>query len=90
MLVKLVGFQGSVSIMAHSLGSVLSYDVLCNQPQLHAALNLPRPSSQSPEAIQQSKRARLSPIDTQVPTHPSAISRPSLKCVSCIHLCPWL
>lgn len=26
--------QGSVSIMAHSLGSVLTYDVLCNQPLL--------------------------------------------------------
>lgn len=23
--------QGKVSIMAHSLGSVLSYDILCNQ-----------------------------------------------------------
>ncbi len=59
--------QGSVSVMAHSLGSVLSYDVLCNQPQLHAALHLHQPPSQSPEAIQQAKRARLSPIDTQVP-----------------------
>lgn len=25
--------QGSVSILAHSLGSVLCYDILCNQPQ---------------------------------------------------------
>lgn len=26
--------QGKVSILAHSLGSVLCYDILCNQPQL--------------------------------------------------------
>lgn len=56
--------QGSVSIMAHSLGSVLSYDVLCNQPHLYAALNLPK--AHSPDAVQQSKRARLSHTDSQV------------------------
>lgn len=30
--------QGSVSILAHSLGSVLCYDVLCGQPQAAPAL----------------------------------------------------
>ena len=30
--------QGEVSILAHSLGSVLCYDTLCNQPHLFAAL----------------------------------------------------
>ncbi|CAL8470099.1 g9641 [Coccomyxa elongata] len=58
-------FQGSVSIMAHSLGSVLSYDVLCNQPHLYAGLHLPQPPAHSPEAVQQSKRARLGSADTQ-------------------------
>uniref|UniRef100_A0A1D2AB48 DDHD domain-containing protein n=1 Tax=Auxenochlorella protothecoides TaxID=3075 RepID=A0A1D2AB48_AUXPR len=36
------GFKGKVSIMAHSLGSVLSYDVLCNQA---AAAGAPGPES---------------------------------------------
>ncbi|CAL5218604.1 g301 [Coccomyxa viridis] len=40
-------FQGKVSIMAHSLGSVLTYDILCNQPDLYSALNV-RPLSASP------------------------------------------
>lgn len=26
--------------MAHSLGSVLTYDILCNQPDLYSALNV--------------------------------------------------
>ena len=39
--------QGKVSIMAHSLGSVLTYDILCNQPDLYSALNV-RPLSASP------------------------------------------
>lgn len=30
--------QGEVSILAHSLGSVLCYDTLCNQPHLFEAL----------------------------------------------------
>ncbi len=30
--------QGEVSVLAHSLGSVLCYDILCNQPHLYAAL----------------------------------------------------
>lgn len=30
--------QGEISILAHSLGSVLCYDVLSNQPHLHANL----------------------------------------------------
>ena len=30
--------QGEVSILAHSLGSVLCYDILCNQPHLHKSL----------------------------------------------------
>ncbi len=29
------GFTGTVSILAHSLGSVLTYDVLCNQVTKH-------------------------------------------------------
>ena len=32
--------QGKVSIMAHSLGSVLTFDILCNQPDLYSALNV--------------------------------------------------
>ena len=33
--------------MAHSLGSVLSYDILCNQPDLYSALNVKPLSSPS-------------------------------------------
>ena len=36
----MVCVQGKVSIMAHSLGSVLTYDILCNQPDLYSALNV--------------------------------------------------
>lgn len=69
--------QGGVSVMAHSLGSVLSYDVLCNQPHLYAGLHLPQPQAHSPEAVQQTKRARIDPADTQVPILP-----PSLTCTT--------
>ena len=31
--------------MAHSLGSVLAYDILCNQPDLYSALNVRRLSA---------------------------------------------
>ena len=34
-------FQGKVSILGHSLGSVMCYDVLCNQPSLYANLGVP-------------------------------------------------
>lgn len=53
-------FKGNISIMAHSLGSVLMWDVLCNQPHLHAGLSDMPPSLQpvplaprpSPPALQ--------------------------------------
>lgn len=45
--------------MAHSLGSVLSYDILCNQPHLYASLDTLKTSQPSPEAAQRSKRARM-------------------------------
>lgn len=47
--------QGKVSIMAHSLGSVLTYDILCNQPDLYSALNV-RPLSASPSNRRSSAR----------------------------------
>ena len=34
--------------MAHSLGSVLMWDILCNQPELHAALAHPPASPSAP------------------------------------------
>ncbi|KAK9800186.1 hypothetical protein WJX73_006192 [Symbiochloris irregularis] len=37
-------FKGNVSIMAHSLGSVLMWDILCNQPHLQAHLHELAPS----------------------------------------------
>lgn len=46
--------QGPVSIMAHSLGSVLTYDVLCNQPQLDARAANPKPTPDQPAAAPQS------------------------------------
>ena len=43
--------QGKVSIMAHSLGSVLTYDILCNQPDLYSALNVkPLPGDRQSKA----------------------------------------
>lgn len=45
--------QGPVSIMAHSLGSVLTYDVLCNQPPLDAHAVNPNPNP-TPDATPQS------------------------------------
>lgn len=50
--------QGKVSIMAHSLGSVLSYDILCNQPDLYSALNV-RPLSGSASDRRSSAPVRL-------------------------------
>ena len=38
--------QGPVSIFSHSLGSVLMWDILCNQPQLFKQLHT-RPTSAS-------------------------------------------
>ena len=64
--------QGGVSIMAHSLGSVLSYDVLCNQPHLYAGLHLPQLPAHSPEAVRQSKEARLASAGSQVPLFPAS------------------
>ena len=58
--------QGQVSIMAHSLGSVLCYDILCNQPGLFAALQRPPPSVIPPQEPQP-KRPRHAPSDAQVP-----------------------
>ena len=43
---RLLCLQGTISIMAHSLGSVLMWDVLCNQPQLAAHLHELPPSIQ--------------------------------------------
>ncbi|KAK9808811.1 hypothetical protein WJX72_004107 [[Myrmecia] bisecta] len=37
------GFQGTVSIVAHSLGSVLCFDILCNQPHLFEQLRVSSP-----------------------------------------------
>ena len=51
--------QGKVSIMAHSLGSVLTYDILCNQPDLYSALNV-RPLSASPSNRRSSAPVSLS------------------------------
>lgn len=44
--------------MAHSLGSVLSYDILCNQPDLYSALNV-RPLSTSASDRRSSAQVRL-------------------------------
>lgn len=78
--------QGSVSIMAHSLGSVLSYDVLCNQPHLYAGLHLPQPPAHSPEAVQQSKRARLGSADTQVPVFPPSLCIPNIQVTQLLYV----
>jgi len=44
--------QGEVSILAHSLGSVLCYDILCNQPHLYARLlEKRRQEDPSPERV---------------------------------------
>jgi hypothetical protein len=43
--------------MAHSLGSVLSYDILCNQPDLYSALNV-RPLSTSASDRRSSAQVR--------------------------------
>ena len=51
--------------MAHSLGSVLCFDILCNQPHLFAALPRP-PSAASPQEQPQPKRPRHAPSDAQV------------------------
>jgi hypothetical protein len=50
--------QGKVSIMAHSLGSVLAYDILCNQPDLYSALDV-RPLSSSGSDRRSSALVRL-------------------------------
>ena len=58
MLLASPSMQGKVSIMAHSLGSVLSYDILCNQPDLYSALNV-RPLSSSASDRRSSAPVRL-------------------------------
>lgn len=40
--------QGKVSILAHSLGSVLCYEILCNQPHLFEQLEFNLHGSQAP------------------------------------------
>ena len=47
-----------MSVMAHSLGSVLTYDVLCNQPQLDARTVNPNPTPDQPAAAPQSTEDR--------------------------------
>ena len=50
--------------MAHSLGSVLTFDILCNQPDLYSALNvkpLPR-DRQSKAFVSPSCQAALMPV----------------------------
>ena len=43
--------QGEVSILAHSLGSVLCYDTLCNQPHLFEALQEKQQQQLKPAAV---------------------------------------
>jgi hypothetical protein len=52
--------QGRVSILAHSLGTVLSYDVLCNQPHLFAALEVNEGAPSPPPHPPAAKRPRPS------------------------------
>lgn len=33
-------FSGKVSVMGHSLGSIITYDILCNQPHLYSRLGV--------------------------------------------------
>eukprot|EP00884_Botryococcus_braunii_P003989 jgi/Botrbrau1/13591/Bobra.0307s0010.1 len=53
-------FKGKVSILAHSLGTVLSYDILCNQPHLYAALEVNEGAPAPPPKPRTSKRPRRS------------------------------
>lgn len=43
--------QGEVSILAHSLGSVLSYDILCNQPHLFSRMQHATPGATLPDQL---------------------------------------
>lgn len=63
--------QGKVSILAHSLGSVLCYEILCNQPHLfdHLEFNIPSgtpaPSDTSNAAVSFHKTQQSSASETQ-------------------------
>ncbi|KAK9852138.1 hypothetical protein WJX84_007417 [Apatococcus fuscideae] len=79
------GFKGPVSLLAHSLGSVLSYDILCNQP-LHSRRaadpllhSLPPPSIWStPSQSQTSKRSNPCTTAVAAGVSPSAAAVPAL------------
>lgn len=58
------GLQGKVSILAHSLGTVLSYDILCNQPHLFAALEVNEGAPAPPPRPPSSKRRRSSTTES--------------------------
>lgn len=61
--------QGQVSILAHSLGSVLCYEILCNQihlfDQLERNLHDPIPKSDTSQADAASVKRQLKPIHPQ-------------------------
>ena len=50
--------QGKVSLLAHSLGSVLCYEILCNQPHLFDHLEFNIHNTDSPTDASQSSAAQ--------------------------------
>lgn len=50
---KLTGFQGSISVVGHSLGSIIAWDILDHQMKDHTAINWIQPESTTPEEEEQ-------------------------------------
>ncbi|XP_065870375.1 phospholipase SGR2-like isoform X2 [Euphorbia lathyris] len=73
------GYNGKVSIYAHSLGSVLSYDILCHQENLYTPFPMDwmyskhTASKESPHAMNDQSSACGSPINLEV-SNPSVLN----------------
>ena len=79
-----VHLQGEISILAHSLGSVLCYDVLCNQPHLFASLMESHKNVQTskPEAVALSSFGSMQPMQSSDldPSKPQQAGTSRLNC----------
>ena len=78
----MAALQGPVSILAHSLGSVLMWDILSNQPHLHAALTQRDAAHiSSPLPVSTSAAVSVSQVGSTIP---DKWSRPCASCQSCL------